>query len=105
MPRIRQYAEKYSAEDFLKEIRVRMAVYDINQTQLAELTGTAISTLSKRMKDPDGMTAAELRRLVRAIKPDPITFLKFCGYETKDIKKAMGTQAEAAEKLGITAQS
>ena len=51
------------------------------------------------------MTAAELRRLVRAIKPDPITFLKFCGYETKDIKKAMGTQAEAAEKLGITAQS
>ena len=25
MPRIRQYAEKYSAEDFLKEIRVRMA--------------------------------------------------------------------------------
>ena len=92
MPRIRQYAEKYSAEDFLKEIRVRMAVYDINQTGLAELTGTAISTLSKRMKDPDGMTAAELRRLVRAIKPDPITFLKFCGYETKDIKKAMETQ-------------
>lgn len=40
MPRIRQYAEKYSNEDFLREVRSKQGYYNLRtQEELGKATG------------------------------------------------------------------
>lgn len=90
MPRIRQKMDEYHREDFLREIRCRQGYYDImTQQALGDAMGMPKSTVRKRMLEPDTLTADELRRMVKAIHPDPGIVLRFLGYESKEIKKLL----------------
>ena len=94
MPRIRQYAQKYACEDFLREIRKQQGYYNLTtQQELADAAGMSQPTVSNRMKDPSKLTFGEFRGWVKAIKPDPRVVLAFLGYTSKDIKAALGTEA------------
>lgn len=95
MPRIKQYEEKYAENDFRTEMRVRQGYYDLmSQHALAEAVGIPRPTLRKRLLDPGSMSVEELRKLVRAVKPDAGVVLKLLGYTSKDIKKLGGTPGE-----------
>ena len=88
MPRIKQYADKYAADDFRKEIRIRQGERDLmTQTLLAEEVGIPRTTLTKRLSDPMGMSFAEFRQLNRAIHPDPGVVLALLGYSAKEISR------------------
>lgn len=88
MPRLKQLEGKYAEEDFRREVRIRQGYYDLmSQQALAEYAGLPRTTLAKRLSAPEGMTVEELRKLVTAIKPDPLIILGLLGYAQKDIKK------------------
>ena len=90
MPRINQYASRYASADFLREIRIRMVSLGMRYDQdLAEATGIPSSTIALKLKAPDTLTIAQLRKIVAAIAPDPSVALAFLGYSTKQIKGAM----------------
>ena len=90
MPRIRQKMDEYHREDFLREIRCRQGYYNMmTQQALGDAMGMPKSTVRKRMLEPDTLTAEELRRMVKAIHPDPGIVLRFLGYEGKEIKKLL----------------
>ena len=92
MPRIRQKMGEYAVADFQTEIRKQQGVYDVMSVRaLAEKAGMPHTTLSPKLHDPDRFTVAELRKLIRAISPDPVTVLVLLGYEKKEIKKIGGT--------------
>lgn len=81
MPRIRQYADKYTEKDFAKEIdRI------IDRPKLSELSGIAYSTLRKRLLDPGGFRVTELRQVIKVTKPSIRIVLLMLGYSSKDIK-------------------
>lgn len=82
MPRIRQYADKYSEKDFTKEID-RL----IRRPELSELSGIAYATLRKRMLDPGGFRVTELRQVIKVVKPSIRIVLVMLGYSSKDIKE------------------
>lgn len=87
MPRIRQYEDKYAAEDFRKEVRIRQGENDLmSVTALAERAGMPRTTLTKRLADPMGMTVGEYRKLNEAVRPDPGVALALLGYSKKDIR-------------------
>ena len=80
MPRIRQNAQQYARDDFLREVRVRMAYLNIPCNQdLADLAGIPNSTLAGKLRNPDSMTVSQLRKIVQVIDPDPEVLLKFLG--------------------------
>ena len=82
MPRIRQYAQRYADEDFVKEIlRQKIECGIKSDAELARSTGISPATLCKRKKEPDTSTVAELRELVRELNPDANVLLKFLGYQ------------------------
>lgn len=84
MPRIRQNAQQYARDDFLREVRVRMAYLNIPCNQdLADLAGIPNSTLTGKLKEPDKLTVDQLRRIVQVIDPDPEVLLKFLGSNRK----------------------
>ena len=90
MPRIRQCAERYAKEDFQSEIRQRQGQYNLMSVRsLAKASGMAATTLGAKLKDPDKLEVADLRKLVATIRPDPAALLALVGYTGKEIKKFM----------------
>jgi len=88
MPRIRQNEEKYAAEDFRKEVRIRQGERDLMSiTALAEEADIPRTTLTKRLSDPMGMTFGEFRKLNKAARLDPAAVLPLLGYSAKEIRQ------------------
>ena len=97
MPRIKQKAEAYAEEDFRREVRSRQGYYDLmSQQAQAEQADIPRPTLRKRLLEPEGMTVAEMRKLVQTLKPDPKVLLLLLGYTAKDIR-SMKAEQEAAD--------
>lgn len=90
MPRINQNAEKYAAEDFRKEVRMRQGERDLmSKTALAEAAQLPRTTVTKRLAEPMTMTFGEFRKLNEAVKLDPVAVLPLLGYSARDIKKLL----------------
>lgn len=90
MPRIPQYEEQYANEDFRRELYGCLVSIGLRYDKdLAELSGIPASTMAKKMKSLSGLTVEQLRKIIAAVRPDPIATLKFLGYSSKDIKKIM----------------
>ena len=88
MPRIKQNEEKYAAEDFRKEVRIRQGERDLmSVTSLAEAAAIPRTTLTKRLSDPMSMTFEEFRKLNRAACLYPAAVLPLLGYTAKEIRK------------------
>ena len=91
MARIRQYADRYAAEDFRKEMRIRQGEQDLmSKAALAEAADLPRTTVTKRLAEPETMTFGEFRKLNEAVHPDPVAVLPLLGYTMKDIKKLLG---------------
>lgn len=86
MPRTKLGAAEYAAADFQREIRVKMAYYDLDQKNLARKAGIDPSTLSRRLKDPKKITLAELESLHRVLHLDLAMILPMFGAQKKDLK-------------------
>lgn len=91
MPRIRQYTEKYSNEDFLREIRSKQGYYNLRtQEELGNAMGLPKSTMRKRLIKPESLTIQDLRSMIRVLNLSPVAVLKFLGWSDKAIKSAFG---------------
>ncbi len=88
MPRIMQNAETYAVTDFQREIRICQGKHDLMTIRsLAEAMGMPVSTLHAKYRNPRGLTAADFRKLVNVLHPDPGATLALLGYTAKEIKK------------------
>lgn len=88
MPKIRQNADRYAADGFRKEVRIKQGENDLmSKTALAEEADLPRTTLTKRLADPDSMTFGEFKKLNLAIHPDIGVVLTLLGYSSKEIKK------------------
>lgn len=88
MSKIRQYYEKYAAEDFLREIRVGQGSADLmNNRSLSDACGIPYQTLLRRIRNPEDFTLGEIRKLFKVLPMRPAVLLAFVGYTTQDIKK------------------
>lgn len=86
MPRIRQYADKYRKEDFVKAVGHRQVELKLSAGALADAAGISRATFSRRMRDPDQMTVGELLRLIRTAGLGPEAALGLLGYGQKELR-------------------
>ena len=97
MPRISQNAEKYAMEDFQREIRSKQGYYNLMSFRaLGAAADIPHVTLWAKLKEPDKLEVAELRKLVKTIRPDPFILLALLGYSRQDIKRAKNRLEEIA---------
>ena len=88
MPRIRQYANQYANEDFVKELRKKMI--DYNYTSFKEVAQTVQidpRTLYRRVENPDKFCVSVFRKIIPILQPDPGIVLSLLGYTKQDIKR------------------
>lgn len=89
MPRIRQYAERYAAEDFWKEIDRCCPMAGIqsgNASALGEKIDEGYQNLLNYRKGKTEMRVSTLRKLVTTLHPNPAVILKTLGYSEKEIR-------------------
>ena len=95
MPRVPQYIQKYAEEDFRREVRIRQGYYELMSVRLlSEAVGIPRSTLGPKLKEPDKLEVADLRKLVKTLQPDPMVLLALLGYDKVMLKKAQAAIAE-----------
>ena len=80
MPRIRQKAAQYAAEDFRKALKNALVNCDMKQKDLAFETGIPESTVSERMRDPSKFTLGQMQEIVKATHMEPDALLKYLGF-------------------------
>ena len=83
MPRIRQKAAQYAADDFRKALKAVLGSCDMKQKDLAAATGIPESTVSERMRDPAKFTLGQMQEIIKATQMEPEALLKFLGYKTE----------------------
>lgn len=95
MPRIRQYAEKYTDDDFRKVIRHGLTDLGYRyDSELAEVTTMSVTTACRKVRAPSTMSLEQLRSVIAALDPDPVAVLRFLGYSMKDIRRIAERLAE-----------
>lgn len=85
VPRIRQKANVYKAEDFSRAVRASLAERGLQQHDLAMELDVSDATLSLLLKDPNKISAGRLRTIVQYLDMEPLTLLLFCGFDKKRI--------------------
>ena len=89
MPRIPQYAVRYAAEDFWKEINrccPTMGIQSENAAALGREIGVDGRTLRNYKARLGTMRFDVLQKLIAALRPDPAVILKTLGYSEKEIR-------------------
>ena len=88
MPRIRQYADRYTSEDFWKEINRCCPLAGIQSDNAAALGGIGVDGQNLR-HNRNGKTVMPLdvlQKLVTTLRPNPAVILKTLGYSEKEIR-------------------
>ena len=99
MPRLKQYAEKYAREDFLKEIRRQQGEYNLmTGRELARAMGIPHTSLRDKILEPDKMNAEFIRNLVGTLDISPEVLLAFLGYDKKQINQWICRQLASKEE-------
>jgi len=90
MAKFDHIAEQDSIRDFLADVNAQCWRYGYKtQESLGNAIGVSQVTAGAYLRDPRNMAFSTLRRLVKAVKPDPLLLLKAVGYTANDIKKSM----------------
>lgn len=87
MSRPRAVPADAAKEAFKQEIRIRRAIYDVKQKDIADELGVAQPAVSGLLSNPDKITAERMRKIVVMLRPDPKVVLAFLGYSQKEIRK------------------
>lgn len=88
MAKLAHVAERDALKEFMDEVNAQCWRYGYKtQAELGEVLQVSQPTAGKYLRNPMDMSFCVIRRLIKALKPDPVLFLKACGYTTTDLKK------------------
>ena len=94
MPRIRQLAEKYAAEDaekakenFMEELDHQKYLNGYRSDRnLADTLGISAPSIGRYRKNPGTMQIETMQKFVALLKPDISVVLRLLGYSEKEIR-------------------
>lgn len=89
-----QAADK-ARKDFQLEVKLQRVRFDMSQRELGEAVGISAPLMSELLADPDKISVARLRGIVRALDMDPAIILRLLGFPDKVIR-TLGRELEVA---------
>ena len=88
MPRIRQLAQHYASEDFIKEIRKKTVDYNyVSVADVAKTANVTPRTLYRKIDMPETFRIRDLQLIIPILHPDPGIVLSLLGYTKQEIKR------------------
>lgn len=90
-----ELAADKARKEFQTEVRVQRARLDMSQRELSDQIGIAPSSMSELLADPDKLSVARLRGIIRALDMDPVTILRLLGFPEKTLRAMMAPEPQA----------
>ena len=78
-----ELAEQKAREAFLAEIRIQRAKLDMSQKDLGAQVGVSAPSMCELLADPDKISVARLRRIIRALDIDAAVILRLLGFDNR----------------------
>lgn len=86
MPKPRR-TEQTDKEQFVLELKLRRVACGVMQKDLGDILNLSPARVSGLLSDPDALTIGRLRKIVKAVMPDPIIVLAYLGYDQKTLSQ------------------
>lgn len=80
-----ELAEQKAREAFLKEIRIQRAALDMSQKELGVQVGVSAPSMCELLADPDKISVARLRKIIRALDIDAAVILRLLGFDSRTV--------------------
>lgn len=88
-----ELAVEKARKDFQMEVKLQRVRMDMTQKELGLQIGVVPSAMSELLANPDKISVARLRGIVRALDMDPATILRLLGFDNKAISGFDGSPA------------
>lgn len=86
-----ELAEKKAREEFLTEIRIQRAKLDMSQKDLGVQVGVSAPSMCELLADPDKISVARLRKIIRALDIDAAVILRLLGFDSRIVAQLEGS--------------
>ena len=90
-----ELAEEKARKDFQMEVKLQRVRLDMTQKELGLQIGVVPSAMSELLANPDKLSVARLRGIVKALDMDPATILRLLGFDNKIISRLSDATAGA----------
>ena len=81
-----ELAAEKARKDFQLEVKLQRVKYDMSQRELGQAVGISAPMMSELLADPDKLSVARLRGIIRALNVDPLIILRLLGFTDKALK-------------------
>lgn len=95
MPKLRVDPIEKAKTDFLREIKIKRAQYDILQRDIGAEINLSVSATSSLLSRPDDISVGRLRKIIAMLRLDPVIVMALLGYSVKDLKKGFADEGGA----------
>lgn len=88
-----ELTERKAREDFLKEVRIQRAKLDMSQKDLGVQVGVSAPSMCELLADPDKISVARLRKIIRALDIDAAVILRLLGFDNRTVAQLEGSSS------------
>lgn len=81
-----ELAAEKAKKEFQMEVKLQRVRFDMSQRELGETLGISSPQMSELLSDPDKLSVARLRSIIRALDMDPLTILRLLGFTDKMLR-------------------
>ena len=96
-PRITpEMAAEAAKKDFQLEVKLQRVRLDMSQRELGDQIGVVPSVMSELLANPDKISVARLRGIIKALNMDPLPILRMLGISEKDLRTRFASDDRVA---------
>ena len=81
-----ELAAEKARKDFQMEVKIQRVKLDMSQRELGAAVGISAPLMSELLADPDKLSIARLRSIIRTLNLDPVTIMRLLGFAEKDLR-------------------
>ena len=88
-----ELAAEKAKKEFQMEVKLQRVRFDMSQRELGETLGISSPQMSELLSDPDKLSVARLRSIIRALDMDPKTILRLLGFSDR-VLRSLGSEQQ-----------
>lgn len=94
-----ELAAEKAKKEFQMEVKLQRVRFDMSQRELGETLGISSPQMSELLSDPDKLSVARLRGIIRALDMDPLTILRLLGFSER-VLRSLGSEQQQPKASG-----
>lgn len=94
-----ELAAEKAKKEFQMEVKLQRVRFDMSQRELGETLGISSPQMSELLSDPDKLSVARLRSIIRALDMDPLTILRLLGFSER-VLRSLGSEQQQPKASG-----